>query len=190
MVESRVKIKSDIRKTILEKLKAQREEDRRQGSLALKEKLFNLGEFKKAKNILLYAGKYYEVDTIPIIKEALKKGKRIFLPVTDVKRKRLIISEISDIKKDTELGPLGIYQPKRACKRLLRPQKLDFLVLPGIAFDKKGNRLGHGAGYYDRFLKSIPHNTPKVCLAFDFQVQDEDIPTLSHDVPVTKVITN
>ncbi len=184
------KKKEVIRKKVLLKLKSQKEEDRRQKSLAIRKKLFNLTKFINAKKILLYVGKSYEVDTVPIIKETLKKGKRVFLPVTDIKGKRLIISEISDLEKDTEIGPYGIYQPNTKRKKDIDPQDLDLLILPGIAFDKRGNRLGHGAGYYDRFLKDIPYNIPRISLAFDFQMLDEDIPIFACDIPVTRVITN
>lgn len=184
------RIKSIIRKSILEKLKLQKEADRRQKSLAIKKKLFESKDFKKAKKILLYVGKRYEVDTSPIIKEALKKGKMIFLPVTDYKRKRILISEISDLEKDTNLGCFGIYEPKARLKRSGSPGDLDMVVVPGICFDRKGNRLGHGKGFYDRFLKKIPDTTSKISLAFDFQVLDTDLPTLSYDIPVTELVTN
>lgn len=184
------RIKSIIRKSILDKLKFQKEADRRQKSLAIKKKLFELKDFKKAKKILLYVGKRYEVDTSPIIKEALKKKKRIFLPVTDFKRKRILISEISDLQKDTNLGCFGIYEPKALLKKSAHPGALDMVIVPGICFDRKGNRLGHGKGFYDRFLKKIPDTTPKVSLAFDFQVLDTDLPTLSYDIPVTQLVTN
>jgi 5-formyltetrahydrofolate cyclo-ligase len=182
--------KSEIRKNILDKLKSQKEEYRRQKSLVVKKKLFSLAEFKKAKRILLYVSKYYEVDTKPIIKEVLEEGKNVFLPVTDTKGRKLIISEISDLENDIELGPYGIYQPGAKCKRLGRLGSLDLLLMPGVGFDKKGSRLGHGAGYYDRLLKDIPHNIIRIGLAFDFQVQDEDIPQLASDMPVTRVVTN
>lgn len=185
-----VRIKSIIRKSVLNKLKLQKEEDRQQKSLAIKNKLFKSKGFGKAKNILLYVGKCYEVNTSPIIKEALEKGKRIFLPVTDFKRKRILISEISDLETDTNLGRFGIYEPKAGIKRSLTGVALDMVVVPGICFDAKGNRLGHGKGFYDRFLKKIPKTTPKVSLAFDFQVLGTDLPTLSHDIPVTELITN
>ena len=185
-----VKIKGRIRKSIIEKLKFQKEEIRRQKSLAIKKKLFRLKDFKKAKKILLYVGKAYEVDTSPIINEALKNGKRIFLPVTDVKRKRLIISEISDLKKDTELGCFEIYEPKACRLKKARANLLDLFIVPGVAFDRKRHRIGHGAGYYDRFLKNTSPEIPKVSLAFDFQVLGEDIPTLSYDIPVTRIVTN
>ena len=190
-MEKQLNVKKNlIREKVLKELKAQKEEDRRQKSLAIKEKLLCLAEFKKAKKILLFMGNYYEVDTAPIIKEALENRKRVFLPVTDTKGKRLILSEISNIEKDIEKGPYGIYQPKAACKQEPRPETLDLVVMPGIAFDKKGSRIGHGAGYYDRFLKDIPHRIPRISLAFDFQVQDEDIPAFAYDIPVTRVLTN
>jgi 5-formyltetrahydrofolate cyclo-ligase len=179
-----------LRKAVLNELKAQKEASRRGKSLAIKKRLFSLKEFKRAKRILLYVGKHYEIDTKPIIKEALEKGKRIFLPVTDLTGKRLIISEILDFPRDTELGPYEIYQPTAVRINSAPKEAVDLVVLPGIAFDKKGNRLGHGAGYYDRFLKDIPKATPRIALAFDFQVQDADIPTLATDIPVTRIITN
>lgn len=182
--------KNIIRKNILSKLKAQKEDQRRQKSLAIGRKLFNLKDFIDAKKILLYVGKDYEVDTTPIIKKALERKKRVFLPVTDVKSKRIIISEISDFKKDTTIGPYGIYEPKARRKKNAKSEQLDLLILPGIAFDKKGNRLGHGKGYYDRFLKDIPCYIPRISLAFDFQMQGEDIPALAYDIPVTRVITS
>jgi len=190
--ENVIKMKRKIRKSILEKLKHQKEEDRRQKSLAIKKKLFKTAVFRKAKKILLYVGKGYEVDTSPIINEALKKGKRIFLPVTNVKRKRLLISEISDLEKDTKLGCFRIYEPKPCVvkRSKIKARDLDLFVVPGIAFDRHLNRLGHGAGYYDRFLKNIPHKTPAISLAFDFQVLEGDLPTLSYDIPVTRIITN
>ena len=185
-----VKIKDKIRKSVLKKLKLQKEATRYKKSLAIKRKLLSLKEFKIAKKILLYAGKPYEVDTSLIIKEALKKRKRVFLPVTDTKRKRILISEILDLEKDTCLGCFGICEPKAALKPKAAPEKLDLVVMPGVAFDRNNNRIGHGAGYYDRFLKCIPYKIPKLSLAFDFQVLDEDFPTLSHDIPVTRIITN
>lgn len=185
-----IRSKRSIRKRILKKLKSQKEENRINKSFLIKKKLFRLGCFNKAKKVLLYAGKDYEVDTFPIIKEALKKGKKVFLPVTDVKRKRLIISEISDIEKDTSLGCFGIYEPKRRRLKKARPDTMDLMVVPGIAFDRHKNRIGHGAGYYDRFLKGVPRSIPRVSLAFDFQVLDAELPTLSYDIPVTRIITN
>lgn len=190
-MEHQLVVKKDIiRRRVLNELKAQKEEQRRKKSLAIKEKLFDSEEFKKAKKILLYVGKDYEVDTKPIIKEALQKGKRVFLPVTDTKGKKLTISEVSDIERDIESGPYGIYQPKAGCTVESRSETFDLLILPGVAFDKSGNRIGHGAGYYDRFLKDIPHEIPRISLAFEFQVQDEDIPAFAYDIPVTRVITN
>lgn len=185
-----IRSKSAIRKRILKKLKSQKEESRTNKSFLIKKKLFRLGCFKRAKKVLLYFGKGYEVDTLPIIKEALKKGKRVFLPVTDTKRKRLIISEISDIEKDTSLGCFGIYEPKRRRLKTARPETIDLMVVPGVAFDRHKNRIGHGAGYYDRFLKSVPRRIPSVGLAFDFQVLGAGLPTLSYDIAVTRVVTN
>jgi 5-formyltetrahydrofolate cyclo-ligase len=71
----------------------------------------------------------------------------------------------------------------------LRRSDLDLVIVPGIAFDKKGRRLGRGKGCYDRFLKALPKDTPTIGLAFDFQVLPE-IPATAHDVGVKKFISN
>ena len=67
---------------------------------------------------------------------------------------------------------------------------MDLMVVPGVAFDRHKNRIGHGAGYYDRFLKGVPRSIPCVSLAFDFQVLDAKLPALSYDIPVTRIVTN
>ncbi len=188
--EKIVREKNKIRKTALKQLKSQKRQDRRKKSLAIKKKLFSREEFKNAANVLLYAAKSYEVDTIPIIKEAIKKGKKVFLPLTNVQGKRLTISQILDMDKDTHIGPWGIYQPKDVSGKYAPPADIDLCVVPGVAFDKKGNRLGHGGGYYDKFLKDIPRSAYLIGLAFDFQIKQDGIPALAKDIPVNRVITN
>ena len=73
--------------------------------------------------------------------------------------------------------------------REFNPDKLDLVIVPGIAFDKKGHRIGYGYGYYDRFLKTIKKKAVKIGLAFDFQLI-ESIPEEEHDVPMNIVVTD
>lgn len=179
--------KEVLRKEMLQRLRNQKPETRNQKSNLIKNKLFSLKEFKKAKILMCYISLNTEVDTREIIKHALKLGKRVFAPI--IEGDRLGISELKDLDEDLERGPLKILQPKKRSLRLFSPAGLDVAVIPGLGFDKEGQRLGRGKGYFDRFLKELPKTVNTVGLAFDFQIL-ESIPVSSHDIPVDFVISN
>jgi len=190
MVEFNAEIfkKDKIRKEILHKLYAQSSFDRRKKSAEIKKKLFKDSAFTACSSIMFYVSKDYEVDTHSIITEALKQGKRTIVPVTSVGEKRIIPSEIKNPEDELEKGPFGIKHPKSEYVRPVPVSDIDVVIAPGVAFDKSGNRIGHGAGYYDNFLKTLPPPTLIIGLAFDFQIV-ERVPTLSWDVPVKKLIS-
>jgi 5-formyltetrahydrofolate cyclo-ligase len=119
-----------------------------------------------------------------MIKAARKLGKIIAVPVCRKYRisiKPCILDGHGGFKK----GPYGVSEP--AVKRCARIRDLDLVIVPAVAFDKQGNRLGRGRGYYDRFLDKVPKEIPAIGLAFDFQILPT-IPTAVHDVSVKKVI--
>ena len=180
--------KDKVRKEILAKLRRQRDKERIEKSKLIKEKLFSLKDFKEANNIMCYISLGGEVDTTEIIKGALKLGKRVFTPF--IEGERLGISELRDPDKDLEKGPFGILQAKKGdfCAAPSAAE-LDLVLVPGVAFDKKGNRLGRGKGYFDRFLKELPQAAKTIGLAFDAQIL-KSIPADSDDIPVSLVITN
>ena len=91
---------------------------------------------------------------------------------------------------DLEKGCMGILEPKDKCVEFIN-EKLDFILMPGLAFDKLGGRIGYGGGYYDKFLKQLSYykEIPKVAIAYDFQVIDY-IPMNDYDVRVDRIITN
>ena len=192
MVESKafdiVRNKQKIRKEILTRLRSQDSGERLIKSSKIKEQLFKDEYFKRAESVMFYVSKEYEVDTEAMIEEALAIGKRVMVPVTETRTKNLIPSEIKDPKSQFCKGPFGIHEPKKEHIKKADLDKIDLIIVPGVAFDKHGNRLGHGEGYFDRFLKSLPKKVPAIGLAYDFQLV-ERIETLSWDIPVTKVIT-
>lgn len=161
--------------------------ERRRKSLLIRKELFKLATFKRAKIIMAFVSKNDEVDTVPIIKGALKSGKKVLVPAINMRERRLVPSQILNIKDDLKKGPYGILQPSGRFIRPINHEVIDLFLVPGIAFDKKGNRLGRGGGYYDRFLEKVPKKKIKIGLCYDFQVVD-NLPKLSHDVPVTKLI--
>ena len=172
-----------LRSKILLKLKTQKEEDRERKSKIIKEKLFKDPVFKKAQNIMFYIAFGGEVDTKEMILEARKIGKTIAVPVC--KTSRIIEPCLLDGKSKLIKGLHCVREP--VIKKTVDLEHLDLIIVPGVAFDKAGNRLGRGMGCYDYFLKRSPGGTPSIGLAFDFQILPS-IPTSERDSGVTKVL--
>lgn len=180
-------IKNQVRKEILHKLNSQGGEEALKKSRMIQKKLFSLPEFRKAKTVMFYASKPNEVSTYEMIDGALGAGKKVALPRC-ASQKTFVPKEISNRHTDLEKGSYGIYEPLRQ-KTDVRPERIDLVVVPGVAFDIENGRLGRGKGYYDRFLKKVPPGRTIIGLAFDFQIV-KSLPKDSHDIPVSKVITN
>jgi len=181
------KVKERIRKEISETLNNQAGKEAVRKSAFIKKKLFSLPEFKKAKLVMFYASKQNEVDTGEMIDEALRTGKRVALPRC-VGQKTFIAKEISNRHTDLEKGAYGIYEPRKKAPDV-DIKEIGLVVVPGVAFDIKNRRLGRGKGYYDRFLKKLPPGRTTIGLAFSFQMV-KNLPKDSHDIPVSKVITD
>ncbi len=161
--------------------------DRDLKSAAITERLLCFDLFQKAGSVQLYLSSQEEVDTTSLIYAAHRLKKRIAVPVLDIKNKTLIFSKLFRIDPDIfEVGPFGISQPKPAFQKKMDMDVIDFWIVPGIAFDKKGNRLGYGGGYYDRILSQT--QKPVLGLAFELQIV-KDVPIESTDVPVDVIIT-
>jgi 5-formyltetrahydrofolate cyclo-ligase len=180
--------KKKIRKSTLIRLRSMDQAERKTRSHKIKRRLFKDRSFKRAESIMFYVSKSYEVDTSQMIEEALRSGKKVIIPMTDTQKKRLIPTQITDPKTQLAKGAFGVYEPKRKYLKPVDVKDIDMVVVPGIAFDKKGNRIGHGKGYFDRFLQSLPKKTPTIGLAFRCQLI-ERIKTLAWDISVTKLIT-
>jgi len=176
--------KQKIRSKILLKLKKQKEEDRSRKSFIIKEKLLKEPSFKKAKRVMFYIAFNGEVETQEMIKEAKKLGKIIAVPVC-VKNRISLRPALFKSHAHLKKGPYGVSEP--VVRGYIDLKDLDLVVTPGLAFDRKGNRLGRGKGYYDRFLKQIPKDTPSIGLAFRMQILPK-VPITSSDVSVSKVL--
>ena len=178
--------KKQIRSKILLRLKTQKEEDRNRKSKFIKDKLFRAPVFKKAKIVMFYISFEGEVTTEEMIKKAYRLGKIVAVPVCKGNRitiRPCLLRNKAKVKK----GPYGICEP--AVKKYIKLEDLDLVIVPGIAFDKKGNRLGRGKGCYDYFLKRVTGDTASIGLAFDFQILPS-LPATAQDVSVDKVISN
>ncbi len=176
--------KQEIRSKILIKLKKQKEEDRSKKSCLIKEKLFKESVFKKAKRVMFYIALKGEVETKEMIEAAKRLGKIITVPVC-VKNRASLRPALLDSHAHLKKGPYGVSEP--VMSRFIALKDLDLVVTPGVAFDKKGNRLGRGKGYYDRFLSKIPKDTPSIGLAYSLQILPA-VPVTSHDISVKKIL--
>jgi len=182
--------KSQIRKDMKVRLQAQTAEDRAQKSRMIQEKVFALDVFQRATTVLVYASHDGEVETGHLLGEFLKLKKIIGLPKVVQKQRQILPIRVDNLTDDLESGLYGILEPKYQHDRILSLQELDLVVVPGLAYDRTRHRLGRGAGYYDRFLSTLPSKTITIGLAFDFQIIESLPERTPLDLPVSLVITN
>ena len=144
--------------------------------------------FRRARFVCCYVALPYEVQTWRMIEDVLSRGKRVAVPVVQPGSNRLRLSEVRDPDAELLPGAFGVWEPVHSALRPVDPGDLDLVLVPGLAFDRAGHRLGHGLGYYDRFLASLPRSIPTVGLAFAWQLVDR-LPTSPHDYAVSAVLT-
>ncbi len=180
--------KARLREEILRKRNLISPEIRAQKSLAIMERFFELDEFNSARILHIFVSFRSEVSTELIIKESLKRGKRVVVPITDHNARRLFLSEIEDYDLDLRPGHWGILEPKKEAINFIDPEHLDLILSPGVAFDLSGNRLGHGAGYYDKLLAGCKDRPLTIGLAYEMQVVD-DVPVMEYDIKIDGVVT-
>ena len=182
---SQILTKRQLRNILLSKLKEQTEQQREEKSRLIERKLLEQEEFIKAKRIMFYLAFDGEVNTENMINKARELGKQIYVPRCDTKQKALrpyLLTEGSVLKE----GPYHTLEPQT--KADLPLEELDLTIVPALAFDENGNRLGRGKGYYDRFLKMISDHIHSIGLAFDFQILPT-LPVEQNDMPVNRVLS-
>lgn len=144
-------------------------------------------QFKKVQALFVYVGFRDEVDTREIIQQALKRKKGVWVPKVDPHLKTIRLGRIRSLK-DLKKGHHAALEPKAECMKITLNQPLELFIVPGLAFDRSGRRLGRGEGYFDRFLKD-KQKSFKMALAFQEQLLDE-VPCLSHDIRMNEIITD
>lgn len=181
--------KISLRQRLLLKLRQQPQPLRRAKSRAIAQALRRLHLYQKARVVMCYVAIDGEVETRAILEQALADGKRVAVPRAFSRGCRLVAAEVKNLRRELKpRGPWKIPQPSSRKGHAISPERLDLVIVPGVAFDRRGQRLGRGMGYFDRFLSRVPASVPRVGLAFRFQLLKE-IPLESHDQPVDRVIT-
>ncbi|MCX7793976.1 MAG: 5-formyltetrahydrofolate cyclo-ligase [Thermodesulfovibrionales bacterium] len=179
--------KEDIRNSIIKKRDSFPSSLMYEKSILIKKRLLELEEFKNAGILLLYASFRSEPDTHELIQECLIAGKRVFLPRVNIEKKELEVREITSpgqLKK----GYAGILEPDDSCP-LRDLNEADIIIVPGVAFDRSGGRIGYGSGYYDKLLAGLKKDIPVIAIAYDEQIV-EDVCLEGHDRKVDMIITD
>lgn len=154
---------------------------------ALQECFPKLEGYDAARTVLLYVKAFpEEIDTGPLLRAALDGGKRLICPRVDRKARGLRLHEIRDLARDLAPGALGIPEP-RPDSTVIDPREIDWALIPGLAFDRRGFRVGRGAGYYDRLLPTLRPDV--LCWALILSPQWFDrVPSAAHDQPVDGIV--
>jgi 5-formyltetrahydrofolate cyclo-ligase len=158
-------------------------------SQAICEKFVALPEYAAAKTVMYYVDVRSEVRTRNYLATALTHGKRIVVPYCVEGELELFLLENME---ELAIGAYKILEPKTELRALeskrIKPEDLDLIMVPGVAFDRRGARMGHGFGYYDKLLEHSRMDCPLVALAFECQLFAE-VPTMPHDIFMDKIIT-
>ena len=177
--------KVQLRESYLARRAALTTVERRQMSAAIANSICDMPAFQDSRTVMLYMALPQEVQTAAILAEGRRQGKRMAVPV--VKPYGLVAAELPAGELQFQPGPFGIPEPAVGTA-ILSPEDINCVLVPGIAFDRRGARLGFGKGYYDRFLCRLPA-TAHVCgLAFSLQVVDH-VPDMPHDVRMQSLAT-
>ncbi|CEI71629.1 MULTISPECIES: 5-formyltetrahydrofolate cyclo-ligase [Romboutsia] len=181
-------MKKEFRKKVISDRNNQNYESLCKNSSIITQKILALDCIKKAKNIMLYLDFNNEVKTDELIVKLLSLGKTVSSPITIKEEKKLIPSQIIDLKDGVKIGAYGIREPKPECSPEVEVKDIDVVIVPAVAYDKDCYRLGYGGGFYDRFIERLREDAITVGIAFDLQIFDS-VPKEDHDAQLDYIIT-
>ena len=156
-------------------------------SLSILARIESLSSYRNARVVLLTLPFRSEWDARLLARSAIAAGKTIAAPRVDASARMLRPSRIHDVDRDVEAGYRGIPEPRASCAAVPL-DTIDWVLVPGVAFDAAGRRLGYGGGYYDRLLPLLPPAAQRVAGAFEAQLIDR-VPAAPHDVGVDCIVT-
>jgi 5-formyltetrahydrofolate cyclo-ligase len=180
---------SSLRKAILARRDAMDAGTRIASSRAILDGITALDGYHASGLVLAYVGFGSELKTDALLRDVLDRGKTLMLPRVNRQERRLELYEVKDPARDLALGTWGIREPKSdRCPRA-EPEAVGIVLVPGVAFDPGGGRLGYGGGYHDRLLARLPRPRPlMVAGAFELQIVEE-VPLEEHDARVDLIVT-
>ena len=177
------------KKILRKKMRSMREsmpkEDRDKASHEIVSRLIENPVYQQSTTIMAYASMPEEIQLNELFDHAFANNKILAIPLIIGRgtMRPVFLPTIEDLV----VGDFGIMTVRQDCRTFVEFNDIDCIIVPGAAFDRKGNRLGLGGGYYDRFLKRVP-NAKRIALAFDYQLI-ESVPAESHDTKMNIIIT-
>ena len=181
----------EIKRVLRERVLAERDRlppaVRATASVAIATSVAARDDFRAAKTVLLTLAFGSEWDTLALLLTALEQGKTVVLPRVDTTTRTLQLCRLTEPARDVLPGYRGIPEPQQHCA-LIGAEAIDWVLIPGVAFDPAGRRLGYGGGYYDRLVPALRSDADRIAGAFDLQLVDF-IPVAPHDAPVHAVVT-
>ena len=178
--------KGEVRKRLLRLRNAMMPEEIAAGSLTIMKRVIDLEEIRRASTLMVYLGFGSEVQTDELIRWGWAEGKRIVVPRCCPETRELIPCLIGGWD-EVAPGHYGIREPMSPCLRPVPAGEIDAILVPAVAFDRQGRRVGYGGGYYDRFLPKAPQ-AMKIGAGFARQILAE-IPADAYDVAVDLIVT-
>ena len=176
-----------LRRQILARRDELTAEFRTAASNAIAARVTQLPEFAAANAVLLTLAYRSEWSTLPLVRAALLAGKTVAVPRVDAAARMLELHALTDPDREIIVGFQGIPEPLPDSPKVPR-DAIDFVLVPGVAFDENGGRLGYGGGYYDRLLPLLDPRAARMAGAFEMQIVDR-VPAAPHDVAVDAVVT-
>jgi 5-formyltetrahydrofolate cyclo-ligase len=182
--------KQVLRREVLARRGALTATERAEASRKIARRLARLTEFQEAETVLLFASFGHEVDTWELMRRAAAAHKRVVLPRVQKHKPDMELRAVTDLEQQLAPGAMGIMEPVLGCPEV-QAAELDLIMLPGVAFDVNGGRLGYGGGYYDRLLARLAKqgcSPALVAIAFEMQIVDE-VPMGADDMRVPLIVT-
>lgn len=180
--------KQEVREEIKRKIDALPADIIAAKTKAIENRLFEFANFLESRIVLLYTPLPYEVDSTDIIQRSFAYNKIVVLPNFSIGNRKMRLFKVDTLDKGLEQSPRGNIEPNAKLFKSVPLDCLDLAIIPGLAMDEKGGRIGSGQGYYDRLLPDLPITTRKVGLVFEIQIL-AGVPMESHDKHLDIIIT-
>ena len=187
-MEDAQKSKAEIRNEMAAQIGKLSAAELKEKTKEIENRLFEFANFLESKIVLLYVSGANEVRSESVIRRAFDHNKIVVLPRANNGSKQISLYKIDEYPKAMQSGNSGKLEPNPDKCRKVPIDCIDIAIIPGVAFDEKGGRVGPGDGFYDRLIPHLPITTRKVALALDHQVLVQ-VPAESHDKQVDIIIT-
>ena len=180
--------KRELRRAILAQRDGVDPAVREDWSAKISARLLSLASFQQAAVVLAYCSMGSELLTGEFIQAVQNHGKRLVLPKVDRQTRTLKLYQVDFPKAQLVAGVWGILEPDPARCESVLPEDIEWVLVPGVAFDAQCRRLGYGGGYYDKLLEQVPIDSPRVAAAFSLQIV-ADVPVTARDQSVHRIVT-